>query len=118
MRVELAWSPPSCWPAGDPERIQQVVANLLDNAIGHSPEGGRVALGARNGGGSVELEVCDEGPGIPEGEGDQISNGFYRADSAHSDDGGTGLGLAIASSIVELRGGAFHAEGGGPPAWR
>jgi signal transduction histidine kinase len=118
VRVALSVEPAELSASGDPERIQQVMANLLDNAILHSPEGGRVAVGARNGGTMVELEVCDEGPGIPEGEGDRVFERFYRADSAHSADGGTGLGLAIASSIVELHGGTIHAEGRSPHGCR
>jgi signal transduction histidine kinase len=118
VRVELSVEPAELTASGDPERIQQVVANLLDNAILHSPDGGRVAVGARHNATAVELEVCDEGPGIPEGEGDRIFERFYRADSAHSRDGGTGLGLAIASSIVELHGGTIHAEGRSPHGCR
>ena len=108
--LELSVEPPSLRANGDPERIHQVVANLLDNAIRHSPAGGRVAVGARSAAAGVELEVADEGPGIPEGEEDRIFERFYRSDSAHSSDGGTGLGLAIARWIVELHGGAIRAE--------
>ena len=66
--------------SGDPERIHQVVANLLDNAISHSPDGGRVAVGARRNGDAsgVELEVSDEGPGIPPEEADRVFDRFYR----------------------------------------
>ena len=112
VRVELSVEPPGLNASGDPERIHQVVANLLDNAILHSPDGGRVAVGARRSSTAVELEVSDEGPGIPDEESDRVFERFYRADSAHSRDGGTGLGLAIASSIVDLHGGTIHAEGG------
>ena len=118
VRVDLSVEPSELSASGDPERIQQVVANLLDNAILHSPDGGRVAVGARHRAAVVELEVCDEGPGIPPGEGDRIFERFYRAPSAHSPDGGTGLGLAIASSIVELHGGTIHAEGRSPHGCR
>ena len=111
VRLELSVEPPALEATGDPERIHQVVANLLDNAISHSPDGGRVAVGARrNGGESVELEVSDEGPGIPPEEAERVFDRFYRGGGS---DGGTGLGLAIARSIVDLHGGTIEARNGG-----
>ena len=111
VRVELSVDPPSLEASGDPERIHQVVANLLENAIRHSPDDGRVAIGAfARADGVVELTVADEGPGIPVGEEDKVFERFYRADSAHGSDGGTGLGLAIARWIVDLHGGRIRAE--------
>ena len=111
VRVQLSVEPPSLEAHGDPERIHQVVANLLENAIRHSPADGRVALGAfARADGEVELTVSDEGPGIPVGEEDRVFERFYRADSAHGSDGGTGLGLAIARWIVDLHGGRIRAE--------
>ena len=81
VRLELSVEPPALEATGDPERIHQVVANLLDNAISHSPDGGRVAVGARrNGGESIELEVSDEGPGIPPEEAARVFDRFYRGD--------------------------------------
>ena len=118
VRVQLSVEPGGLQAMGDPERIRQVVANLLDNAIRHSPAGGQVGVGARNGSGAVELEVSDEGPGIPEQDADRVFERFYRADSAHSSDGGTGLGLAIARWIVELHGGTIHAESREPSGCR
>jgi len=110
-RVQLSVDPPSLEASGDPERIHQVVANLLENAIRHSPGGGRVAIGAfAREDGVVELTVSDEGPGIPAGEEDRVFERFYRSDSAHASDGGTGLGLAIARWIVDLHGGRIRAE--------
>ena len=108
MRLELSVEPPALEATGDPERIHQVVANLLDNAISHSPDGGRVAVGARrrrHGANGVELEVSDEGPGIPPEEADRVFDRFYRGNGTGAADGGTGLGLAIAKSIVDLHGG-------------
>jgi signal transduction histidine kinase len=110
VRVQLSVEPGGLKATGDAERIRQVVSNLLANAIRHSPAGGRVGVGARNGSGAVEFEVSDEGPGIPEGETARVFERFYRADSAHAADGGTGLGLAIARWIVELHGGTIRAE--------
>ena len=114
VRLELSVEPPALEANGDPERIHQVVANLLDNAISHSPDGGRVAVGARrNGNATVELEVSDEGPGIPPEEADRVFDRFYRGAANGSSDGGTGLGLAIARSIVDLHGGTIEARNGG-----
>ena len=111
VRVELSVEPPSLEANGDPERIHQVVANLLENAIRHSPDAGRVAIGAfARADGEIELTVSDEGPGIPEGDEDRVFERFYRSDAAHSSDGGTGLGLAIARWIVDLHGGRIRAE--------
>lgn len=96
---------------GDPERIHQVVANLLENALRHSPPGGTVALAARLDGPTVVVEVADEGPGILEADVHRIFERFYRSDSARAArDGGAGLGLAIAHWIVGLHGGEIRPE--------
>ena len=96
---------------GDPERVHQVLANLLENAVRHSPVGGRVEVSARSERGRVAIEVCDEGPGIPEEEANRVFERFYRADTARSSShGGAGLGLAIARWIVDLHGGDIRAE--------
>jgi signal transduction histidine kinase len=91
----------------DAERLHQVVANFVENAVRHSPPNGRVsvrAVAAPDGG--ARLEVSDDGPGIPDTEVTRVFERFYRADSARSSsDGGAGLGLAIARWIVELHGG-------------
>ncbi len=95
----------------DPERVHQVVANLLENAVRHSPVGATVHLTAAGGSGSVRLEVADAGPGIPEDEAGRVFERFYRADAARaSSDGGAGLGLAIARWIVDLHGGTIRPE--------
>jgi signal transduction histidine kinase len=95
----------------DAERVHQVVANLLENAIRHSPRGGHVDVVARRENGHTRIEVSDEGPGIPEAEASRVFERFYRADAARSSsDGGSGLGLAIARWIVDLHGGVIGAE--------
>ena len=104
---------PDVRASGDPERIHQVVANLVENAVRHSPPDGTVTLRAAAGGDRVRVEVEDEGPGIAPGEADRIFERFYRADAARSErDGGAGLGLAIARWIVDLHGGSIRAENG------
>ena len=99
---------------GDPERVHQVVANLLENAVRHTPRGGTVEVRARRRPDGVTIEVLDEGPGIAEADEARIFERFYRADAARaSRDGGAGLGLAIAQWIVDLHGGDIHPETAG-----
>ncbi len=96
---------------GDPERVHQVVSNLLDNAVRFSPAGATVELRASKDGEGVTIEVCDEGPGISAEDSTRVFERFYRADAARaSTDGGAGLGLAIARWIVDLHGGDIRAE--------
>ena len=98
----------------DPGRITQVLTNILDNALRHTPEGGRVILAAREAADQVELSVQDSGPGLSIEDIDRIFERFYRTDSSRQRDGevpgGSGLGLAIARSIVQAHGGQLTAE--------
>jgi signal transduction histidine kinase len=119
VRLSISVDPDGLEVDGDAERVHQVVANLLDNAIRHSPDGGVVSLGARRRNGSVLIEVTDQGPGIPEPDAHRVFERFYRADSARSStEGGTGLGLAIARWIVDLHGGEIHVERNDPQGCR
>jgi signal transduction histidine kinase len=96
---------------GDPERIHQVVANLLENAVRHAPPGSTVQALAHVGGrpGAVTIEVVDAGPGIPPADAERVFERFYRTDAARAAaDGGSGLGLAIARWIVDLHGGSIR----------
>lgn len=101
----------------DPERIEQVLTNLLANALKFSPRGGRVVLGLRRPGPWLEFWVSDEGPGIPPEHRERIFERFWQASPpARPDAGGLGLGLAIAKEIVSRHGGRIWAEtapGGG-----
>lgn len=95
----------------DPERMVQVLGNLLDNALQHTPSGGRIRVTARPAAGGVEVRVHDSGPGIPQGELDLVFERLYRSDKARRrGTEGSGLGLAIAKSIVEAHGGTIRAE--------
>ncbi|MEU9606217.1 HAMP domain-containing sensor histidine kinase [Streptomyces sp. NPDC048057] len=111
VHLHLDVSPPELTAHADPERLHQVVANLIDNAVKHSPPHGRVTVRARRGRQpeSLDLEVVDEGPGIPEQERHRVFERFNRGSvvSPHGkgSDGGTGLGLAIARWAVDLHGG-------------
>ncbi|MCL6548124.1 MAG: cell wall metabolism sensor histidine kinase WalK [Alicyclobacillus sp.] len=85
-----------------PDRIEQVLVNLVSNALAYTPQGGRVELRAENGWDEVRLTVEDTGIGIPEADLPHIFERFYRVDKARSrHSGGTGLGLAIVKHIVE-----------------
>ncbi|HEY7873487.1 MAG TPA: ATP-binding protein, partial [Actinomycetota bacterium] len=104
---------------GDPERVHQVVTNLLTNAVQHSPDGGEVVLSAGRNGAVVVIEVADEGPGIPPEDAARVFERFYRSDAARSSqNGGTGLGLAIARWIVDLHAGDIRVEGRSPRGCR
>ncbi len=96
---------------GDPERMHQVVANLLENAARYTPSGGTVEVHARRARHGVTIEISDQGPGISDADAARVFERFYRADSARArSDGGAGLGLAIARWIVDLHGGDIHPE--------
>ncbi len=93
----------------DPERLHQVLANLLDNATRHSPPGGRVVVEGSRTGADVRLTVSDQGPGIPPDECERVFERFARLDDARAT-GGSGLGLAIARYVVELHGGRIDVD--------
>lgn len=93
----------------DAERIQQVVTNLLHNAIKFTPAGGTVTVSVEPLGDEVVVSVCDTGVGIPSDAVPRIFERFYKADRARSG-GGTGLGLAIAKHIVQGHGGRIWVE--------
>ena len=106
-------------PAGqvnvDADRIGQVLGNLLDNALRHTPAGGTVTLGCRRTGRWVEYTVTDTGEGIAAEHLPHLFDRFYRVDSARDRNrGGSGIGLAIARSLVQAHGGGIHATSPGP----
>jgi signal transduction histidine kinase len=104
---------------GDSERLHQVLVNLVDNAVRHSPEGGTVTLTGRRNAETVAVEVLDDGPGIPEEEAARVFDRFHRLDHARAQsDGGSGLGLSIARWIVDLHGGRIRAEARRPHGCR
>jgi signal transduction histidine kinase len=97
---------------GDRELIQQAVANLLDNAIKFSPQGGVIGVVA-TGGDTIEISVSDQGPGIPEADRPRATARFFRGESARQTPG-SGLGLALVEAVAQLHGGSLRLEDAGP----
>lgn len=99
----------------DHDRLSEVLGNLLDNAVRHTPPGGRIEVSAAQAGGRVELVVSDDGDGIRADDLDRIFDRFYRADpSRTAETGGSGIGLTIARAITEAHGGTIRVESDGP----
>lgn len=95
----------------DPDRLTQVLRNLVRNAVTHTAPGDRVVIAARARGGWLEITVSDTGPGIPPDQLEQVFERFRRLDGGRSrETGGSGLGLAIARAIIDAHGGSIHAE--------
>ena len=115
--VELFSTVQTALPAvvADPDRVQEVLANLLDNALRHTPAGGRVTVTARQGDGTVELVVADTGDGLASEHLRRVFERFYRVDGGRSRGrGGSGIGLAIARALTEAHGGRIRADSPGP----
>jgi signal transduction histidine kinase len=95
----------------DASRISRVLANLMNNALQHTPAGGRIEVDAAHGDGEVIVVVRDSGPGFDPEDLPRVFERFYRGEQARSRaTGGAGLGLAIANGIVEAHGGRIWAE--------
>jgi two-component system sensor histidine kinase BaeS len=98
----------------DPDRLAEVLANLLDNALRHTPTGGDVRVAARTVDHGVELTVADTGEGIASQHLARVFERFFRADAARArSTGGSGIGLAIARALVEAHGGTIIGESPG-----
>ena len=118
--VLVSTRPPDLEVTADRERVRQVLTNLVENAIRHSPEGAAVSLDAADQGGrGVRILVEDRGPGIPADELERVFERFYRADSSRAaNTGEAGLGLAISRWIVDAHGGSIRAEARRPSGCR
>jgi two-component system OmpR family sensor kinase len=95
----------------DPDRLAQVLRNLVRNAVAHTGPDGQITITARARDGRVAFSVSDDGPGVPPEQLERLFDRFYRTDAGRArDEGGSGLGLAIARAIVEAHGGRIWAE--------
>lgn len=103
LRTELEGDAP-LWC--DPDLVERVVANLIENAVRHTPAGGEVVLRFRALEGHYDIEVADSGPGVPAGEEQRIFRKFYRGSPASAGTG-SGLGLALCAAIARLHGGSI-----------
>ena len=98
---------------GDRQLVAQLLTNLLENALRHTPEGTRVSLGLARTDSGVEIVVADNGPGIPDSERDKVFDRFYRLDRSRST-AGSGLGLAMVKAIAGLHGLSIRLEDAKP----
>jgi len=94
----------------DPALLEQIIVNLLDNAVKYAPEGGRIAISARRAGAKVAISVADEGVGIAAADLPHVFDSFFRATRGDRVAPGTGLGLAIAKAFAEAMGGSIRAQ--------
>jgi signal transduction histidine kinase len=111
LEVDVAVSPEAGVVRGDPQRVVQILTNLVGNASRYTPVGGKIAIASSPLDGFVQITVQDTGIGIHKEELDRIFERFYRSDDPLvRDQTGTGLGLAITKSLVELHGGQIWVE--------
>ncbi|MDH5673345.1 MAG: ATP-binding protein [Myxococcales bacterium] len=103
----------------DPDALEQILVNLLDNAIKYSGKGGHVRVGAERRGERIRVEVSDDGPGIEERHRARVFERFYRIDTGRSREmGGTGLGLSIVKNLITIQGGEIGVEPNRPKGSR
>lgn len=97
---------------GDEARLHQVIANLVDNVLRHTPAGTAFRVGVGEVEGNVVVEVADEGPGLPVKDAERVFERFYRADPSRtrSGSGGAGLGLSIAAALAQAHGGVITVD--------
>lgn len=111
IQIDIAEDVPMLWVHG--VLIEQAVVNLLDNAVRFSPTGGTISVSAKHSNTGVVIELCDEGPGIPQEEREKIFDMFYTARQGdRSERQGTGLGLAICRGMVSAHHGTVSAQDG------
>ena len=110
QRVIIEVPPEASEVQADPAKIQDVVRNLVENAVNYSPDGAELRLSAARVGDRINLTIADSGPGIPPQDLTRVFERFYRVDKSRSRPGGTGLGLAIVKHLVELHGGEVAAS--------
>jgi len=97
---------------GDHDRLEQVLTNLVSNAIRHAPDGGSVQLHTWTRNGAAGCSVTDDGPGVAPEIADHVFDRFVRGDPARASGAGSGLGLSICREIVEAHGGRIWVDTG------
>ena len=102
--VSCEFEADNCMVNADLARIEQVVINLLDNAIKFTPENGQISLESVTKGSTVEVTVRDNGPGITPEDREKVFDRFFTVDRSHTSGKGTGLGLSISKRIMEMHG--------------
>ncbi|MFZ5820723.1 MAG: sensor histidine kinase [Chloroflexota bacterium] len=111
IRLEIENRAPQALVRVDPQRTEQVIGNLVANALRYAPRGGKIWLEVEQDGGSVLMRVNDNGPGVPPEHLPHLFQRFWRGEKSRSRaSGGAGLGLAIARQLVEAQGGSIRAE--------
>jgi len=109
VNLELEWKLPSIF--GDRARIEQVLLNILSNALKYTPDGGTIDIYSGRDGKMVWIRIIDTGIGIPAADMPHVFDRFYRVDKARSrESGGTGIGLSIAKEIITRHGGDIRME--------
>jgi two-component system sensor histidine kinase KdpD len=106
----LSIAPAAEYVLADPALAEQVLVNILENAIKYSPPGSRISVQATRSNANVRLAIADEGVGIPGAELDSVFDSFFRASRGDRVAPGTGLGLAIAKAFTEAMGGKISAQ--------
>lgn len=113
VRTDLA--PDGSQVRVDPDRMHEALANLISNAVQHTPSGGTVTLRSRTTGSSVQIEVADTGEGLAPEHLSRVFERFYRVDGARSRaTGGNGIGLTITRALIKAQGGHIRAQSSGP----
>ncbi|MGD2163565.1 MAG: GAF domain-containing protein, partial [Anaerolineales bacterium] len=114
FRTQMTPDIPDIW--GDPERVRQILTNLVDNSFDYTPEGGTIRVDAQPAGDQIEIAVSDDGMGIAVKEQERIFERFYRGEQALiMGVAGAGLGLSIALNMVEMHGGRIWVNSAGIP---
>lgn len=98
---------------GDRDLLVQMLANLVENALTHTPSGTKIQLGVQHSAAGIEVFAADNGPGVPNGEREKIFLRFYRAEASRTTPG-TGLGLSLVAAIAKLHGGTITAADNEP----
>ena len=112
LRIDVSGA---LWVSADARGLEQILVNLLDNAVKYTPPGGHVSVAASSSEGRVRIEVADDGPGIEPSHRARVFERFYRVDPGRSREmGGTGLGLSIVKNLAESMGGRVGLDPGSP----